>query len=35
VIGDARLGPRDLAARVARAVLAIVQPHLRRGVPSW
>jgi hypothetical protein len=35
VVGDTGLGPRDLAARVAREVLAIVRPHLRRNVPSW
>jgi hypothetical protein len=35
VLGEPGLGPQDLAARVARAVLAIVRPHLRRSVPSW
>jgi hypothetical protein len=35
VVGDLGLSPQDLAARVARSVLAIVQPHLRRGLPSW
>ncbi len=35
VLGDRGLAPGDLAARVAREVLAIVQPHLRRSVPWW
>ncbi|TMQ19754.1 MAG: hypothetical protein E6J90_17340 [Deltaproteobacteria bacterium] len=35
VVGDRGLAPPDLAARVAREVLAILRPHLRRSVPSW
>jgi hypothetical protein len=35
VIGDPGRGPPELAARVAREVLAILEPHLRRSVPSW
>lgn len=35
VLGEMGLGPPELAARVAREVLAILQPHLRRGVPAW
>lgn len=35
VIGDPGRGPPELAARVAREVLAILGPHLRRSVPSW
>lgn len=35
VLGDKGLTPPELAARVAREVLAIVRPHLRRSVPSW
>jgi hypothetical protein len=35
VVGDTSRGPQDLAARVAREVLDIIRPHLRRGVPSW
>jgi hypothetical protein len=35
VLGDPGLAPPELAARVAREVLAILRPHLRRGVPSW
>jgi len=35
VLGDRGSSPAELAARVAREVLAIVGPHLRRSVPSW
>jgi hypothetical protein len=35
VLGDPGRGPPELAARVAREVLAILGPHLRRSVPSW
>ncbi|HEU4728912.1 MAG TPA: hypothetical protein VFT22_13505, partial [Kofleriaceae bacterium] len=35
VLGDRGLGPAELAARVAREVLAILRPHVRRQVPSW
>jgi hypothetical protein len=35
VLGDAGQGPPELAARVAREVLAILGPHLRRSVPAW
>ena len=35
VVGDAGLTPAELAARVAREVLAILRPHMRRSVPSW
>lgn len=35
VLGDPGLGEPELAARVAREVLAILRPHMRRSVPSW
>lgn len=35
VLGEQGLSPPELAARVAREVLAILRPHLRRHVPSW
>lgn len=35
VLGEPGLGETELAARVAREVLAILRPHLRRSVPSW
>jgi hypothetical protein len=35
VLGDPGRGPLEVAARVAREVLAILGPHLRRSVPSW
>jgi hypothetical protein len=35
VLGDPGRGAPELAARVAREVLAILGPHLRRSVPSW
>jgi hypothetical protein len=35
VVGDRGLSVADLAARVAREVLAILRPHVRRSVASW
>lgn len=35
VIGEPGLGQPELAARVSREVLAILRPHMRRGLPSW
>ncbi|HEX3761099.1 MAG TPA: hypothetical protein VHW23_20530 [Kofleriaceae bacterium] len=35
VLGDPGHGQPELAARVAREVLAILGPHMRRSVPSW
>jgi hypothetical protein len=35
VVGDKGLAPPELAARVAREVLAILRPHVRRRVASW
>jgi hypothetical protein len=35
VLGDKSSSATDLATRVAREVLAILRPHLRRQVPSW
>jgi hypothetical protein len=35
VLGERGMAPPELAARVAREVLAIVRPHLRRSVPAW
>lgn len=35
VLGDPGRGQAELAARVAREVLEILGPHLRRSVPSW
>jgi hypothetical protein len=35
VVGERGLAPAELAARVAREVLAILRPHLRRSVPGW
>jgi hypothetical protein len=35
VLGDKGLAPAELAARVAREVLAILRPHLGRSVPAW
>jgi hypothetical protein len=35
VLGDPGRGRPELAARVAREVLAILGPHMRRSVPSW
>jgi hypothetical protein len=34
-IADKGIAAPELAARVAREVLAILRPHLRRQVPSW
>jgi hypothetical protein len=35
VLGDKGSSQPELAARVAREVLAILRPHMRRHVPSW
>jgi len=35
VLGEKGLAPAELAARVAREVLAILRPHMRRHVGSW
>jgi hypothetical protein len=35
VVGDKHLAPEQLAARTARAVLDILQPHLRRAITGW
>jgi hypothetical protein len=35
VLGEPGLGGAELATRVAREVLAILRPHLRRIVASW
>jgi hypothetical protein len=35
VVGDKAAAQPELAARVAREVLAILRPHMRRRVPSW
>jgi len=35
VVGDRKITEAQLAARVAREVLAIVAPHLHRAVPTW
>jgi hypothetical protein len=35
VLGDPGHGTPELAARVAREVLAILEPHMRRSVTSW
>ena len=35
VVGDKDLALDQLAARTARAVLDIVEPHMRRAVPAW
>jgi hypothetical protein len=35
VVGERNISMRDLAARTARAVLDIVDPHMRRKVPGW
>ena len=35
VLGEKGLPPAELAARVAREVLAILRPHMRRHVASW
>lgn len=35
VVGETGMAVADLAGRVAREVLAILRPHVRRTVPSW
>lgn len=35
IVGDKNLSPAALAARAARSVLDIIEPHLRRAVPAW
>ena len=35
VVGERKITEAELAARVAREVLAIVAPHLHRAVPAW
>jgi len=35
VVGERKITEAQLAARVAREVLAIVAPHLHRAVPAW
>jgi hypothetical protein len=35
IVGDRGLAPDRLAARAAREVLEIVEPHMRRAVPEW
>jgi len=35
IVGDRAMAPDALAARVAREVLAILRPHLRRVEPAW
>jgi hypothetical protein len=35
VLGERGMAPADVAARVAREILAILRPHLRRSVPAW
>lgn len=35
VLGDKASTPPELAARVAREILTILGPHVRRRVPSW
>jgi len=35
VLGDKGLAPAELAARVAREILAILRPHLLRGAAAW
>ncbi len=35
VVGDRKITEAELAARVAREVLAIIAPHLHRAVPTW
>jgi hypothetical protein len=35
VVGERNFTVPELAARVAREVLAILRPHVRRSVPSW
>jgi len=35
VVGEKAIPPAQLAARVAREVLAIVEPHMQRTITSW
>jgi hypothetical protein len=35
VLGERGLAPAALAARVAREILAILAPHVRRSAPAW
>lgn len=35
IVGDRKITAEDLAARVAREILAIAQPHLKKALPSW
>jgi len=35
VVGERRMQPAEMAARVADEVLAILRPHVRRVVPRW
>ncbi len=35
VVGDKGIDTAGLAARIAREVLAIADPHLKLGIPSW
>jgi hypothetical protein len=35
IVGDKAMAPDALAARVAAEVIAILQPHVLRTVPSW
>ena len=35
VVGERKITEAELAARVAREVLAIVAPHMHRAVPGW
>ena len=35
VVGERKITEAQLAARVAREVLAIVAPHLHRAVSAW
>jgi hypothetical protein len=35
IVGERRMAPAELAARVADEVLAILRPHVRRAVSPW
>ena len=35
IVGSPSTPPAELAARTAREVLSILQPHVRRAVPEW
>jgi hypothetical protein len=35
IVGDRKLAPAALAARAARGVLDIVEPHVRRAIATW